>query len=218
MNAMAAVEKNAVPTMQAALASGRCPICFLMRAEEFQEICRWVGGNVADENNLRQLDQTGGFCNHHFWLLADLHSAHSGSLLNAHVAGRFLTMRVGPAEWLRTAASRCALCARLASCEATHLQEFAGWLREPNALDEYERAFGLCLPHLLRCQVLIEDKAICEKLFAAQIACIERLQTQMGELARKFSAQHGALITSEEWDAWRRIIEKLVGRKNVRCP
>lgn len=215
---MGAIEGKTAPAMQAALASGRCPICFLMRADEFEELSRWIGGNVASQNNRRQLDQIGGFCNHHFWLLADHHSAHSGSLVNAYVARKYLEMRLAPAEWLRTSASRCPLCARLASCEATHLQEFAIWLREPKALDEYERAFGLCLPHLLRCEEIIEDRRIYGKMLAAQIASVQRLQMQMEEFSRKFLSTPGAPITTEEWHAWTRVVEKLVGRKNVRHP
>jgi hypothetical protein len=66
--------ENAATPWKKAVQSGRCPVCFLLQQDEFRWLRRWVGGNIADEDNRRRLDKAGGFCNWHFWLLNDLHS------------------------------------------------------------------------------------------------------------------------------------------------
>ena len=95
-----------------AVRSGRCPICFLLRREAFAELSRWVGGDVADSDNRRRLDEAGGFCNVHFWLLMELHSPQSGALVNGYIMGRVLERLEQPgwqgweaqAAWLQSAA------------------------------------------------------------------------------------------------------------------
>ena len=39
-----------------AVRSGRCPVCFLLRREEFGELSHWVGGGVTEPENRRRLD------------------------------------------------------------------------------------------------------------------------------------------------------------------
>jgi hypothetical protein len=48
-----------------------------------------------------------------------------------------------------------------------------------------------------------------------QSAQIERLQKEMRELVRKFGSGQRWEISPDEWDAYKRIIEKLVGRKGT---
>ena len=76
------------PPWKEAVHSGRCPICFLLRRDEFDELSCWVGGDVADQQNRQRLEEAGGFCNSHFWLLNGLHSPQSGSLVNDFIATR----------------------------------------------------------------------------------------------------------------------------------
>ena len=209
-----------------ALESGRCPVCALLQADEFQELCRWVGGNVADEGNRRRLDEAGGFCNYHFWLLCEIHSPQSGSLVNNYIAAKFLDLLREEsngggqvrAQWLRNAAEKCPLCIHLARREAQHVHAFVDWLEQPPSWQAYENSRGLCLPHLLHCQPLMGNESLRRQLDHFQSAQIEHLQKEMRELVRKFESGQRWEISPDEWDACKRMVEKLVGRKGTANP
>ena len=81
---------NEAALWRGAVRSGRCPVCFLLRREEFGELSHWVGGSVDDTENRRRLDEAGGFCNGYFWLLTELHSPQSGAVMNDYIAGEVL--------------------------------------------------------------------------------------------------------------------------------
>jgi len=209
-----------------AFKSGRCPICYLLQGDEFHELCRWVGGNVADEGNRQRLDVAGGFCNYHFWLLGEIHSPQSGSLVNDYVAANFLdplrNLSTGGggtfAQWLRNVAEHCPLCIHLIAREATHLRALADWLNEPPSWREYENSRGLCLPHLVRLQALIDDPMLRKQLTCAQVVQVGRLLKEMRDFARQFEAGQRWEISHDEWKAWERLVEKLVGRKGTPFP
>ena len=209
-----------------ALQSNRCPICFLLRDDEFQELCRWAGGGLENEEIRRRLDKAGGFCNNHFWLLREIHSPQSGSLVNDYVAAKLLEVLRKPrtdekrahAQWLWNAAERCPLCACLRNREARHLRALADWLKAPPSWPEYENSRGLCVPHLVRLQALIDDQTFHEHLARAQAAQVERLQKEMRVFVRQFEAGQRWNISHDEWKAWERVIEKLVGRKGTPYP
>jgi hypothetical protein len=223
--APAAAQTEATPWTEA-VHSGRCPVCYLLRRDEFDELRRWVGGDVADDRNRLRLDEAGGFCNCHFWLLAELHSPQSGSCVNDYLVTRLIERLRDPARqdwreqaaWLREAASRCPLCARLRTCETTHVRAFLGWLSDGVAWPQYAESRGFCLPHLLRCQALVQDQSLREQLNRAQAAQTERLQREMRELARKLAAGRRREVSRDEWVAWARATEKFVGRRGLAPP
>jgi hypothetical protein len=214
---------NEAALWREAVRSDRCPVCFLLRREEFAELSHWVGGDVADPENRRRLDEAGGFCNGHFWLLTELHSPQSGALVNDYIAGKLLERLRDPgwqgweaqAAWLRKAAERCPVCARLRACEGAHVREFVGWLREGAAWAEYAQSRGLCLPHLLRCRAVAGDEVFQERLTEAQVAQIERLRGEMRGLVRKLEWGQRWEATRGEWAAYERATEKFVGRSGL---
>src|ERR1035441_1400494 len=190
--ASATVESGA-SDWEKAVQSGHCPICFLLQQDEFHRVCRWVGGDIADEGNRRGLDEAGGFCNWHFWLLNEIHSPQSGSVVNDYIAARLV-------EWLRNCAwqawqaqaaslreraTRCPLCAHVRACESAHVRSFVGWVSDGLAWSRYVESRGLCLPHLVRCQALVREEPLRERLNGAQIKQMERLQDEMRELVGK---------------------------------
>ncbi len=205
---------------------GRCPICALLQADEFQELCQWVGGNVTDKGNRRRLDEAGGFCNYHFWLLREIHSPQSGSRVNDYIVAKFLDLLRKDsngsgqvrAQWLRNAAEKCPLCIYLTRREARHIRAFVGWLEQPSYWRTYENSRGVCLPHLLCCQPLMGDKSLRRRLDDFESVQIERRQKEMRELVRKFESGQRWEISPGEWDAYKRVVEKLVGRKGTANP
>jgi len=209
-----------------AIKSGHCPICALLRDDEFHELCRWVGDNVADEGNRQRLDTAGGFCNYHFWRLRKIHSPLSGSLVNDFVAAKFLdSLRnsasgngLAHAQWLRNVVKQCPLCAHLQGREVIHLRALANWLNEPPAWQEYENSRGLCLPHLVRLQPLIDKPMLRNQLVCTQIVQVERLRKEMRDFMRQFENGQRWEISHDEWKAWERVIEKLVGREGTPFP
>lgn len=198
-------------------------MCFLLRRDEFEELRRWVGGDTADPQNRRQLDEAGGFCNGHFWLLKDLHSPQSGALVNDYIASKLAEALLGRARltwevqaaWLRQTADRCPLCIHLAACEKAHARAFVEWINKDAAWAEYAESRGLCLPHLLLCHTLVEAPALHERLDQAQAVQLQRLQEEMQELLRKLATGRRWEVTRDQWVAWERATEKFVGRRGL---
>jgi hypothetical protein len=91
------VPASQAPPWKKAVHFGRCPVCFLLRRNEFDELSRWVGGDVADQQNRERLEQAGGFCNSHFWRLNELHSPQSGSVVDDFIATRLFRSLRDPA-------------------------------------------------------------------------------------------------------------------------
>ncbi|HRT09127.1 MAG TPA: DUF6062 family protein [Candidatus Paceibacterota bacterium] len=213
------------PTPAEAVRSQGCPICFLLHRDEFEEICRWVGGTVADGQYRLPHEPAAGFCNHHAWLLGEIHSPASGSKLNDLLAAALLarldTAADGVqtiADWLRNSAAQCPLCEYLGRRESAHLQALLTWLAQPGAWEEYERSTGLCLPHLQRCSPRLAGESLVRRLLHAQAAQIERLQLQMRACATKLASGQRWEISPDEWAAWRRATEKLGGCRGLVWP
>jgi hypothetical protein len=186
-------------------------------------LSHWVGGNVDAPQNRQRLEEAGGFCNGHFWQLNQFHSPQSGSLVNAFIAARLLQSLRNPAgndgqaqaTWLRVAAIRCPVCVHLRGREAAHVRTFLAWLADAQAWAEYEVSQGLCLPHSLRCQGLVQDPALRDRLSKVQVVQVERLQNGMRALVQKLAAGQRWEVSRDEWAAWERTTEKLVGRSGV---
>jgi hypothetical protein len=216
----------ATATFSEALDSGHCPVCAALRHDEFEELCRWVGGNVADANNRRALDAAGGFCNHHIWLLGKIHSPHSGSLLNDFLVARLLRAlrdsavagEQAAAEWLGRARAKCPICSRLAAREALHVAAVVEWFAEGDGWPRYTASRGLCVPHFARCLALKADAVFRQRLTNALEQQLQRLQTDMREYVRKFDGGLRRTLTRAEANAWAEAAEKLIGRANVWAP
>src|ERR1035441_2647283 len=86
---------------------------------------------------------------------------------------------------LRERATRCPLCAHVRACESAHVRSFVGWVSDGLAWSRYVESRGLCLPHLVRCQALVREEPLRERLNGAQIKQMERLQDEMRELVGK---------------------------------
>jgi hypothetical protein len=221
-----AVLQAPAPSWEEAVHSGRCPVCLLLGQNEFEELRWWVGGEAAAPQDRRPLHEAGGFCNSHFWLLSELHSPQTGSLLNDRIASGLLQSLRASAEqgwqsqaaWLQRAAARCPVCARLRACESAHVQRFVEWVSDSGTWPEYAESRGLCLPHLVRCQALIRDPSLQERLNQAQVEQIERLQREMGALVRKLATGRRWDATRDEWAAYKRAAEKFVGRSGLLPP
>ena len=106
----------------------------------------------------------------------------------------------------------------LRACETAHVQAFVGWLSDRVVWPQYAESRGLCMPHLLRCQALVQDQSLRERLNQAQAAQIERLQREMRALPRKLAAGQRWEVSRDEWVAWERVTEKFVGRRGLFPP
>jgi hypothetical protein len=209
-----------------ALNSGSCPVCHILRHDEFEELCRWVGGDVTEPKNRQELEAAGGFCNRHLWLLGKIHSPCSASLVNDFVveqavtALRDTTAAIGsaPARWLRESAVRCPLCVHLRAYEASYVSAFTQWLHGDGAWPRYAESRGLCQPHLQHCLNAMGGSALRQRLLENQVHQFRRLQTEMRAYAEKFSAGRRWDIAGSEEVAWEQAIEKLVGRAGIALP
>jgi hypothetical protein len=144
------------------LASGRCPLCYAVASD----VRRWLDSFWREGRQVpaarTRFYAGGGFCRRHAWLLHELVAAHSGAAI-ADLYGRLAEQdsaaldgvladvgsrrRSGWRRLQRTA--RCSACEEEADALERQAQFFLELLSTEAGRSRYQRARGVCFPHLL---------------------------------------------------------------------
>ena len=205
-----------------AFLSGRCPICSLLRQDEFDLLCHWVG--VSDEkhktsNERARLLKSKGFCNHHFWEFERISSSYGSAgvgmglieeiidILQREERGNRLS---GLLEHYRNL--DCPLCADMKEIEADYIKELISLLAFHDNRDKYAAGWGLCLPHLIQTVMQLKDDSIVSFLLETAKERLESVKSNAGDFIRKNAPPLRWEQTKDEENSGFRAIEKLVGR------
>jgi len=209
-----------------AFLSGRCPICSLLRQDEFDLLCHWVG--VSDEkhrtsNDRDKLLKSRGFCNYHFWEFERISGSYGSAevgmglieeiidILQGEEGGnRFL----GLLEHYRNL--DCPLCADMAEIEAGYIKELISLLDSDENRRKYAAGWGLCVPHLIKTIIGVKDDSLVSFLFEEEKEKMEQLELNAREYVHKRNAPLRWEQTDDEKNSWFRAIEKLVGRRGTK--
>jgi hypothetical protein len=196
--------------------SGRCPICALLRQDEFDYLCHWVG--VSDEKyknseERKRLLELSGFCNYHFWEYEQVGTKYGSAEICIGLIEKTINnlqdqkSRIG---------ANCPVCNDLKVNESEHIKELAYLLSSSRNRTKYAEGVGLCIPHLIKTLAYTNDDSLTPFLLETAKKQLERVKMNAVELIRKKDAPLRWEQTDDEKNSYFRAIEKLAGRRGTK--
>jgi hypothetical protein len=205
--------------------SGRCIICHLLREDEFDILCQWVG-NRQEEEFQKILLGRGGFCNYHLWTLEKLCDPLGTAYLTKALLDQFICeadenridefKNYTKKQYNLSEKNKCPVCDGIAGCEAKHLKNLKEFLRSEQNLELYQKSRGLCIIHFIKLFDFLEDTRLKEKIFSIQKQHIEILLRELEGFIRKQRRTLRWQRTDDEKRAYMRALEKLVATRGVK--
>jgi hypothetical protein len=214
-----------------AFSSNGCPICAILRRDEFDSLCQWVGqSGESDKNSERRklLLSAGGFCNYHFWQFERMSTHYGSAGIAAQLIEKLLQLlRMHKQKYFADAIkykgchskiqlnnnnAECPLCCELCEKERAYLKEILAILRQNEYRSRYEKSCGLCMPHLMKVIDYIDDISLLKFLFETEIDQLEKVKTDAVSFVSKRYPPLRWRQTEDEKKSWFRAIEKITGR------
>jgi len=203
-----------------------CIICSLLRDDEFELLCKWVGNREKEEFKQRLLI-TKGFCNHHFFNLEKLCDPLGLTQLEKLLLQEFLREAERTdkekTEWLIAYRQQqynlsdkniCPICEVLSRNESEYIRHLTNFLKDRNNMKLYHNSGGLCTPHFIKIYSFLEDKDIKDKLFDIQKRHIRILLEALSGFVNKKDARWKR--TEDENKSYIRGLLKLSGREGTK--
>jgi hypothetical protein len=211
--------------LAAGLASGRCPLCYAVASD----VRRWLDsfwreGRQSPEAR-RRFYAGGGFCRRHAWLLHELVAAHSGAAI-ADLYGRLAehdlaTLRALLAKndrrrrpgWRRLQRSDpCSACVEEAAALERKAEFFLEMIASESGRRRYERARGVCYPHLLRLLEAAEnDEPLRHFLLGDWRRRLDEIRFRLDRFDRTRDHHFAAERREEDERSWTDVIHHYVG-------
>ena len=217
-----------------AFSSGRCPVCAMLRQDEFDSLCHWVGQSAEqykDSEERIKLLTSGGFCNYHFWELQGINTNYGSAAIGVELLERLIKiLRTHNYEnlidalkerkedfkiWSFEGSTYCPLCRVLRKKEKRYLKELMVILQDDGHKAKYSESCGLCIPHFIKIVDYIENGLLIKFLFETQIAQMEKIKANAINLIQKKEPPLCWEQTEDEKKSWFRAIEKIVGRSGT---
>jgi len=217
-----------------AFSSGRCPVCAMLRQDEFDSLCHWVGQSAEQYKGSEErikLVTSGGFCNYHFWEFQRLNTNYGSAAIGAELIERLIKiLRTHNYEnlidafkerkedfkiWSFEGSTYCPLCRVLRKKEKRYLKELTVILQDDGHKAKYSESRGLCIPHFIKIVDYIENGLLIKFLFETQIAQMEKIKANAINLIQKKEPPLCWEQTEDEKKSWFRAIEKIVGRSGT---
>jgi len=217
-----------------AFSSDRCPVCAMLRQDEFDSLCHWVGQSVEQYKGSEErikLVTSGGFCNYHFWEFQRLNTNYGSAAIGAELIERLIKiLRTHNYEnlidafkerkedfkiWSFEGSTYCPLCRVLRKKEKRYLKELTVILQDDGHKAKYSESCGLCIPHFIKIVDYIENGLLIKFLFETEIAQLEKVKIDAANFIQKKEPPLCWQQTDDEKKSWFRAIEKIVGRSGT---
>jgi hypothetical protein len=214
-----------------AFSSDGCPLCAMLRRDEFDSLCQWVGLSeeiAKDSAQRKQFLTAGGFCNYHFWQFERMNTHYGSAGIAVQLIEKLLQiLRTHKQKYFADAIkykgchskiqlndnnAECPLCCELCEKERVYLKELLAILRQNEYRSRYEKICGLCMPHLMKVINYIDDISFLKFLFKTEIDQLEKVKTDAAGFVGKRYPPLRWEQTDNEKNSWFRAIEKIVGR------
>jgi len=206
-----------------AFLSGRCPICSLLRQNEFDLLCRWVGRSGEEDREAKErkeLLKANGFCNYHFWEFGQISGQYGGAEICIGLINKYVAILQNEQKEIRSSGVKthyrgldCPLCADMRKIETDYIIELISLLDSDENRRKYAAGWGLCIPHLIKTIIEVKDDSLVSFLFEEEKEKMEQLELNAREFVRKRNAPLRWEQTDDEKNSWFRAIENLVGRR-----
>jgi hypothetical protein len=209
-----------------------CPICRLALEGTRRYLGSWKYDLFTDVSIREELRRTQGFCHRHTWQLAEM-----GAHLPLAQAYRDIVTDVidqlkrgndsaPPASGgllRRIFDSRreqvlCPACQQQAKAEGHYIHTLRKSLLDEAFYQHMQTSDGLCLDHYrLACELKLPDtpggdwQSLLRKV---QLACLQRLDEQIGEMIRKYDYRFKDEIRGSEMISWKRAAGLIAGEED----
>lgn len=221
------VEKDTSADLSADMLTRECPVCHHLIKQASDFFAQWQYKIATEENARAEFASGPGFCPLHTWQLLAKTSPHGASIgfapLAEEVASqiRKLTKEPGKRNKLKELvrnSRNCKVCELQDHTEAEYIQELAVMIAEPEGRNQYRQSQGACLRHLGMLMNVTSSEEIQGFLLEHAAVHFEEDAEDMRSYAMKREALRRALLNSNESDAYRRAVIRMVGGKGVHVP
>jgi Family of unknown function (DUF6062) len=216
-----------------------CPLCRAIQESIHRYLDTWKYELFTDVGIRQQLRQTKGFCHVHTWQLVrmgatlpiaqayrdiltdtieDLHRGNvdtsttsNNSLFNHLFDNRRASTGT---EWQEN--TDCPACRQRTKVEARYIEAFRKAIADDEFYARFEASTGLCLQHFrlaYTCKLPNASSQDLLRLRQAQLACLQRLDAQLGELIRKHDYRFKDEPRGVEMTSWKRIAGLVAGEE-----
>ena len=193
-----------------ALDAEGCAICTLVEKACHRRLDNLFYESVNDVGVRKQLAASRGFCNRHAHLALRIPHTDSG------IAIIYADLLRGAIEVPdRQPTTECIICDTARFNERIFVGELLRWFNDPELRPKYQSSFGLCLPHLQRAREEFPNHSQWPALLAAEREKLVAMQAELQEFTRKLDYRFAGEPKGREQAAWRRVIEKFVGKREV---
>ncbi len=212
-----------------------CIICRLVQESTHRYLDNWKYELFTEVELRMELRRTQGFCHTHTWQLANM-----GATLPLAQAYREIvsdTIEQLQKDTTSTTSATggllrrlfdnrngengnkdCPACIRKAQAEERYVQGLRQALLDEEFYRSFTTSHGLCLDHFrLMCELKTTDATISKwlpLLRKAQLACLQRLDKQLGELIRKHDYRFKDEERGEEMLSWKRAAGLIAGEEH----
>jgi len=214
-----------------ALARSACPVCAVIDALVFDELCHLQRAAVVDPETHADVVGHGGYCADHFWYLDALASPVTNAELLAPLMDRLAERLTAVAAQLTTnpallrhgavaISTRVGMLTSCRVCESERVWQGAAIaamldiIAESGEQQRYTRCDGLCLPHLAQALSVCKDRVLAESLLHTAVEQSQRLAADLRTYVRKWETKDRGWGPEDR--APQCSIEKLVGAKRQR--
>jgi hypothetical protein len=225
-----------LPHLLHALEQEGCPLCAAVIADSEHSLNALLCETDIAENVRADAIAAYGFCNWHAWRATYVFSASASiamlyqsllekleidfarlvKTLEQSREPRLLSpLRRHSAHRLVSAGKICPVCEWNRSLEKQHLSDLLDFFHNPALALKFERAFGLCLPHLQMAVDEFPQHVNLPPLLEAEQNKFAVLQAELAEFDRQRSDPATKKSPGAEQTSWRRAIELFVGKRGV---
>lgn len=213
--------------LTADLRSRGCPVCQHIATQTWNFFARWQHRLTIDTQAQAEFAAEHGFCPLHTWQLLAVSSPHGASIgyaLLADEVARSLKKNIaalsGQAIKRRLVrdSRNCRVCDWIRRVEAEYIRQLAAFVAESAGRSQYRNSQGVCLRHLGMLLDTVTTTETREILLSHAAQCFEEDAEDMRSFAMKQDAIRRALQNSNEADAYRRAIIRIVGDRDLCVP
>lgn len=201
-----------------------CPICGLAERTLRRYLSALTHEGVTDRQQRAVIRAAYGFCPSHARVLRESRNALGSALIHRDLLSTLnkalaeekprakLRLRIlGRGEQPLPANGGCVACAQVREAEQRYSSAFGAALADPEALQQFQRSSGLCVPHL-RLALSHAGVAEYELIRSSQSIIWGNLIAELDEFIRKQDHNFRHEPSGTEADSWKRAIDLVAGR------
>lgn len=221
------VPTPAAVDMTSDLRTRGCPVCRHITKCASDFFSHWQYQIGTEERAQAEFAAELGFCPLHTWQLLAVSSPHGASIgfarLAEQIAHHLRENIVMPATGdvvrrLVRDSRNCHVCELLRQVEEEYIRNLATMIGEVSGRSQYHRSQGVCLRHLGLLMDAVSTAGSREFLLSHSAQRFEEDAEDMRSFAMKREALRRALENSNEEDAYRRTVIRMVGGRYVCMP